>query len=179
MDPLIRHTPSLCDAIDVACFPVPPLSLLTSWPNCIRLERWPSVNRFLIVFFLIWMEWLSKTFITFFPAFTLFFAFLLLIGFCYLIIMTIKINLCNKQQIWNSKYQLLKQDQNFLIRLCYLWLHLIEMMIPILRAVAWLPTRNTHACVWEKKKTHHQKWPVCFLLSRLVWRFFFSLSDSI
>ena len=87
IDLLIRHTPSLSDAINVACFPVPLLSLLTSGPNCVKLERLPSVNRFLTFFILIWMELLLfKTFIEFFPAFTLFFAFLLLIGFCYLII---------------------------------------------------------------------------------------------
>ena len=30
IDLLIRHAPSLSDAIEVACFPVPPLSVLTS-----------------------------------------------------------------------------------------------------------------------------------------------------
>ena len=39
---------------------------------------------------------LFKTFIAFFPAFTLFFAFFLLIGFCYLIIITIIVNWYNK-----------------------------------------------------------------------------------
>ena len=64
IDLLIRHTPSLCDAIDVSCFQVPPLSLLTSCPNCVKLERLPSVKSFLTVFFLIWMELLLfKTFI--------------------------------------------------------------------------------------------------------------------
>ena len=45
------------------------------------------MNLFLTVFFLIWMGLLLfKTFIAFFPAFTLFLAFLLLVGFCFLII---------------------------------------------------------------------------------------------
>ena len=45
------------------------------------------MNGFLPVLFLIWMELLLfKTFIAFFPAFILFFAFLLLVGYCYLII---------------------------------------------------------------------------------------------
>ena len=110
--------------------------------------------------FLIWMELLLlKTFIAFFPAFTLFFAFLLLVGFCYLM-----------------------QDQNFLIRHCYLWLHLIKMMIPILKAVAWLATRDTHACVRENK-TQDWKWPVCLLLSLLAWLWpfgpVFGLSDTL
>ena len=87
IDLLIRHTPSLSDAIAFACFPVPPLSLLTSWSNCVKLERLLSVNRFLTVFFLIRMELLLfKTLIAFFQAFTLFFAFILLVGFCYVII---------------------------------------------------------------------------------------------
>ena len=34
-----------------------------------------------------------------------------------------------------------------------LWLHWIKMMIPMLRAVAWLATRDTHACVWENEDT--------------------------
>ena len=86
MNLLIRHTPSLCDAIDVVCFPIPPVSLLMSWPNCLKLEWLSSVNRFLTVIFLIWMELLFKTFLAFFPVITLFLAFLLLVGFCYLII---------------------------------------------------------------------------------------------
>ena len=46
-----------------------------------------SSNYFQACFFLIRIELLSlKTFIVFFPAFSLFFAFLLLVGFCYLII---------------------------------------------------------------------------------------------
>ena len=49
------------------------------------------------------------------------------------------------------KYQLLIHDQNFLIRHCYLWLPWIKMMIPMLRAVAWLAAHDTHACVWENK----------------------------
>ena len=53
------------------------------------------------------------------------------------------------------KYHLLKQDLNFLIRHCNLWLHLIKMiMIPILRAIAWQTTRDNRACVWEKNKTN-------------------------
>ena len=97
IDLLIRHTPFPSDAVDVAFFPVPPLSLLTSWSNRIKLETRSSVNRFLTVFFLIWMGLLLfKTFIAFFPAFTLFFAFFLLIGFCYLIIITIIVNWYNK-----------------------------------------------------------------------------------
>ena len=66
--------------------------------NRAKFERLPSaVNRFLTVFFLIWMGLLLfKTFIAFFPAFTLFFAFLLLVGFCYLIIITIIVNWYNK-----------------------------------------------------------------------------------
>ena len=50
-----------------------------------------------------------------------------------------------------AKYQLLKEEQNFLIRHCHLWLHLIKMMIPIQKAVAWLATRDTHACVREER----------------------------
>ena len=83
---LIRHIRFLSDRVDAACFPVPPLSLLKSLTNRVKLERLPSVNRFLTVFFLIWMELLFKTFIAFFLAFTLFFAFLLLVGFCFMII---------------------------------------------------------------------------------------------
>ena len=87
IDLLIRHIRFLSDRVDTACFPVPPLSLLKSLPNRVKLERLPSVNRFLTVFFLIWMVLLFfKTFIAFFLAFTLFFAFLLLVGFCYMII---------------------------------------------------------------------------------------------
>ena len=86
IDLLIRHIRFLSDRVDAACFPVPPLSLVKSLPNRVKLERLPSVNRFLTVFFLIWMELFFKTFIAFFLAFTLFFAFLLLVGFCYMII---------------------------------------------------------------------------------------------
>ena len=65
--------------------------------NRAKFERLPSVNRFLTVFFLICMGLLLfKTFIAFFPAFTLFFAFLLLVGFCYVIIITIIVNWYNK-----------------------------------------------------------------------------------
>ena len=75
---LIHHTPFLSDAVDVTYFPVPLHFPLTSWANRIKLERLPSVNNFLTFFFLIWMELLLfKTFIAFFPAFTLFFAFLI------------------------------------------------------------------------------------------------------
>ena len=42
-----------------------------------------------------------------------------------------------KRDVWNLK----------------LWLHWIKMMILMLRAVAWLATRDTHACVWENKDT--------------------------
>ena len=42
-------------------------------------------------------------------------------------------------------------------------------MIPILKAVAWLATRDTHACVRENK-TQDWKWPVCLLLARF-WLF--------
>ena len=66
------------------------------------------------------------------------------------------------------KYHLLKEEQNFLIGHCYLLLHLIKMMIPILKAFVWRTTRDTHACVWEKKR-HHWKWPVCLLLCLLAW----------
>ena len=66
------------------------------------------------------------------------------------------------------KYHLLKEEQNFLIGHCYLLLHLIKMMIPILKAFVWRTTRDTHACVWEKKR-HDWKWPVCLLLSLLAW----------
>ena len=56
-------------------------------------------------------------------------------------------------------------------RECFIlsWLHWIKMMIPMLRAVAWLATRDTHACVWENIRTHDWKWPVCLLLSLLAW----------
>ena len=45
-------------------------------------------------------------------------------------------------------------------------------MIPILKAVAWLGTRDTHACVREKRHLT-EKWPVCLLLSLLAgfWPF--------
>ena len=106
---LIRHTPFLCDAIDVVCFPIPAVSLLMSWPNCLKLEWLSSVNRFLTVFFLIWMELLFKTFLAFFPFFTLFLAFLLLVGFCYLIINN------NSGAPWVTKFSKLTIQENLVV----------------------------------------------------------------
>ena len=42
------------------------------------------------------------------------------------------------------------------------------MIIPILRAIAWLAPRDTHACIWEKRKQDKDTWLKMAPLSTFV-----------
>ena len=84
-------------------------------------------------------------------------------------IITIIVNLYNKQQIWNLKYQLLIHDQNFFNQALLFVITLNkDDDSNVESCCVTSDARHPRVCLREKK-THDWKWPVCLLLSLLAW----------